>query len=143
GARHPAGGDPGGECRPRTRHRTFENAARPTRSNQRMNEIHGGGARSDALVLFGVTGDLAHKKIFPALYAMAKRGTLEVPVVGVASSDWTDAQLRKRAEEAIGAAGKVGDRAALRRVLSALRYVQGNYNDLSTFTKLKAALGSA
>jgi glucose-6-phosphate 1-dehydrogenase len=108
-----------------------------------MNEIHGGGARSDALVLFGVTGDLAHKKIFPALYAMAKRGTLDVPVVGVASSDWTDAQLRTRAEEAIGAAGKVDDRAALRRVLASLRYVQGNYNDLATFTKLKATLGSA
>ncbi|HSS28176.1 MAG TPA: glucose-6-phosphate dehydrogenase [Usitatibacter sp.] len=108
-----------------------------------MREIHGGGARSDALVVFGVTGDLAHKKILPALYAMAKRGALNVPVVGVASSDWTDAQLRKRAEEAIGQAGKIDDRKALRKVLSSLRYVQGNYNDLSTFTKLKEALGKA
>ena len=55
-----------------------------------------GAARSDALVLFGVTGDLAHKKIFPALYAMAKRGALDVPVVGVATSKWSLAQLRKR-----------------------------------------------
>ncbi|HXS51439.1 MAG TPA: glucose-6-phosphate dehydrogenase [Usitatibacter sp.] len=108
-----------------------------------MNETHGSKARSDALVLFGVTGDLARKKIFPALYAMAKRGTLDFPVVGVASSAWTIAQLHERAREAIGAAGKVDDRAALRRVLSALRYVQGNYNDLATFTKLKAALGKA
>ena len=108
-----------------------------------MNETHGSKARSDALVLFGVTGDLARKKIFPALYAMAKRGTLDFPVVGVASSAWTIAQLHERASEAIGAAGKVDDRAALRRVLSALRYVQGNYNDLATFTKLKAALGKA
>jgi len=108
-----------------------------------MREIHGGGARSDALVVFGVTGDLAHKKILPALYAMAKRGALNVPVVGVASSDWTDAQLRKRAEAAIGEAGKIDDRKALRKVLSSLRYVQGNYNDLSTFTKLKEALGKA
>jgi glucose-6-phosphate 1-dehydrogenase len=108
-----------------------------------MREIHGGGARSDALVVFGVTGDLAHKKILPALYAMAKRGALNVPVVGVASSDWTDARLRKRAEEAIREAGKIDDRKALRKVLSSLRYVQGNYNDLSTFTKLKEALGKA
>jgi len=99
--------------------------------------------RSDALVLFGVTGDLARKKIFPALYAMAKRGTLDVPVFGVASSELTDAALRKRAEESIGEAGPVDDRAALRKVLSALHYVQGNYNDASTFKKLKAALGSA
>ena len=108
-----------------------------------MNEIHGGGARSDALVLFGVTGDLAHKKIFPALYDMARRGALDVPVLGVASSDLTDAQIRKRAEESIGATGKVGDRVALKRVLSSLRYVQGNYNDAATFTKLKEALGKA
>jgi len=108
-----------------------------------MNEIHGGGARSDALVVFGVTGDLAHKKIFPALYAMAKRGTLDVPVVGVASSERTDADLREKAEQAIRAAVKVDDRGALRRVLASLHYVQGNYNDLATFTKLKAALGKA
>ena len=108
-----------------------------------MNENHRGKGRSDALVLFGVSGDLARKKILPALYAMAKRGTLGVPVFGVASSDWTDAQLRARAEEAIRAAGPVDDRAALQRVLAALRYVQGNYNDVATFTKLKAALGKA
>ena len=54
-----------------------------------MNKTRGGTARSDALVLFGVTGDLAHKMIFPALYAMVKRGTLNVPVVGVASSTWS------------------------------------------------------
>src|SRR5690348_18458894 len=108
-----------------------------------MNEIHGGGARSDALVIFGVTGDLAHKKIFPALYAMAKRGTLDVPVVGVASSERTDAELRERAEQAIRAAGEVDDREALGRALSSLHYVQGNFNDVTTFTKLTAAIGSA
>ena len=58
-------------------------------------------APSDALVLFGVSGDLAHKMIFPALYAMAKRGTLKVPVIGVASSTWTVTQLRKRATDSI------------------------------------------
>ena len=54
---------------------------------------------SDALVLFGVTGDLAHKMIFPALYAMAKRGTLKVPLIGVAAPDWSLARLRTRARQ--------------------------------------------
>ena len=65
-------------------------------------------SESDALVLFGVTGDLAHKMIFPALYAMAKRGTLKVPVIGVASPDWTLAQLHERVEDSIKRSG--GDR---------------------------------
>ncbi len=99
--------------------------------------------RSDALVIFGVTGDLARKKIFPALYAMAKRGTLTVPVVGVASSPWALPQLRKRAEEAILQAGRIDDRRALRDLLSRLRYVAGDYNDPLTFVTLKQALGDA
>ena len=99
--------------------------------------------RSDALLVFGVTGDLAHKKIFPALYAMAKRGTLDVPVYGVASSDLTDAQLRERAEKAIAEAGKIDDRKALEHVLASLHYVQGNYNDIETFRRIKSALGNA
>ena len=102
-----------------------------------------GAATSDALVLFGVTGDLAHKKIFPALYAMAKRGVLEVPVVGVASSKWSLAQLRQRATDSVKASGRIDDRPALRRLLSLLRYVDGNYNDPDTFRALKQALGAA
>jgi glucose-6-phosphate 1-dehydrogenase len=108
-----------------------------------MNTTRGGRARSDALVLFGVTGDLVHKKIFPALYAMAKRGVLDVPVIGVASSVWSLAQLRKRAEDGIRAAGRIDDRPALRHLLTLLRYVDGNYNDPGTFTALKRALGPA
>ena len=112
-----------------------------------MNKVHGrtegSRARSDALVLFGVTGDLAHKKIFPALYAMAKHGTLDVPVVGVASSKWTPAQLRKHAEDGIRESGRIDDRPALRRLLSALRYVGGDYKDPGTFKALKQALGAA
>jgi glucose-6-phosphate 1-dehydrogenase len=108
-----------------------------------MNKTHGGMARSDALVLFGVTGDLAHKKIFPALYAMAKRGVLDVPVVGVASSKLSIGQLRQRAEAAIRESGKIDDPAALRRVLSLLRYVAGDYNNPDTFVALKKALGKA
>src|SRR5450631_497761 len=108
-----------------------------------MNDTHLRRTRSDALVLFGVTGDLAHKKIFPALYAMAKKGTLDCPVLGVAHSNWTPAQLRERAEAGIRESCEIDDRAALRKVLSLLRYVQGDYNDPATFKSLKTALGSA
>jgi glucose-6-phosphate 1-dehydrogenase len=98
---------------------------------------------SDALVLFGVTGDLAHKMIFPALYGMARRGVLNVPVVGVASSQWSQAQLRARATDAIKSAGGIDDRRALRHLLSLLRYVSGDYNDPATFTTLKQTLERA
>ena len=100
-------------------------------------------ASSDALVLFGVTGDLAHKMIFPALYAMARRGVLDVPVIGVASSPWSQAQLRARATDAIRSAGRIDDRRALRHLLSLLRYVSGDYNDPATFTALKQTLEGA
>ncbi|MEO8717448.1 MAG: glucose-6-phosphate dehydrogenase, partial [Burkholderiales bacterium] len=85
----------------------------------------------------------AHKMIFPALYAMEKRGTLKVPVVGVASSKWRVAQLRKRATDGIRAAGRIDDRRALQRLLARLRYVQGDYNDPATFQALGKALGKA
>jgi glucose-6-phosphate 1-dehydrogenase len=100
-------------------------------------------APSDALVLFGVTGDLARKMIFPALYAMAKRGVLDVPVVGVASSQWSVKQLHERATDAIRQTGEIDDRRALRHLLSLLRYVSGDYNDPGTFTELKHTLGRA
>jgi glucose-6-phosphate 1-dehydrogenase len=100
-------------------------------------------ATSDALVLFGVSGDLAHKMIFPALYAMAKRGTLKVPVIGVASSIWTVTQLRKRVTASIRKFGGAVDRRALDHLLSLLRYVSGDYNDPATFHALKMVLGNA
>jgi glucose-6-phosphate 1-dehydrogenase len=108
-----------------------------------MGETRDGVTRSDALVIFGVTGDLAHKMIFPALYALTKHGTLDVPVIGVASSKWTLGQLRERATDSIEHAGGVDDRRALERLLSLLRYVQGDYNDPATFTAIKQALGPA
>ncbi|HWH03813.1 MAG TPA: glucose-6-phosphate dehydrogenase [Gemmatimonadales bacterium] len=98
---------------------------------------------SDALVLFGVTGDLAHKMIFPALYAMVKRDALTVPVVGVASSTWTIAELRKRATDSIRESGTKVEPDVLRRFLSLLQYVSGDYNDAQTFAALKTALGKA
>ena len=108
-----------------------------------MNKSNIGMARSDALVLFGVTGDLVHKKIFPALYAMAKRGTLNVPVVGVASSKWSVAQLRTRAKESIKQLGRIDDPVALGHLLSLLRYVSGDYSDPATFESLKNVLRGA
>ena len=98
---------------------------------------------ADALVVFGVTGDLCHKMIFPALYAMARRGVLKVPVVGIAAPQWSAAQLRKQAKDSITQAGRIDDRKALDHLLSLLRYVGGDYNDPATFRALKQALGDA
>jgi len=98
---------------------------------------------SDALVLFGVTGDLARKMVFPALYAMVERGVLTVPVVGVASTPWKLAQLRERATDSITESRATVKRSVLRRLLSLLRYVPGDYNDAKTFEALKGALGPA
>src|ERR1035437_4176956 len=100
-------------------------------------------SRSDALVLFGVTGDLAHKMIFPALYAMVKRGTLKVPVIGVALPKWSLAHLHKRVTESIERSGGVDNQPALRHLLSLLKYVSGDYDDPKTFTAIKSALGRA
>jgi glucose-6-phosphate 1-dehydrogenase len=108
-----------------------------------VSNTSGDAARSDALVLFGVTDDLAHKKIFPAHYAMAKRGALNVPVVGVATSKLSPAALRERVREAIKKSGGIDDRKAFDHLLSLLGYVSGNYNAPDTFTALKAAMGDA
>src|SRR5512141_2984155 len=99
--------------------------------------------RSDALVLFGVTGDLAHKMIFPALYAMAKRGALKVPVIGVAFPKWSLTRLRKRVTDSVKQSGGIDNQRALDHLLSLLRYVSGDYNDPGTFTALKQTLEGA
>ncbi len=104
---------------------------------------HTGTAHSDALVLFGVTGDLAYKKILPALYAMVRKGILTVPVIGVASSKWTVEQVHARVTDSLRQAGAVDDRDTLDRLLSLLRYVSGNYNDSATFSAIKSALAGA
>ncbi|MDR3632894.1 MAG: glucose-6-phosphate dehydrogenase [Isosphaeraceae bacterium] len=100
-------------------------------------------SHSDALVLFGATGDLAHKMIFPALYALAKREALKVPVIGVASPKWSLPQLHDRVEDSIKRSGAIDNEGALHHLLSLLSYVSGNYNDLSTFANIKEMLGSA
>ena len=99
---------------------------------------------ADALVVFGVTGDLANKMILPSLYTMVRRGSLNVPVVGVASTQWNVAQLRDHATKSIeNATGKIEDRAALERLLGLLGYVGGDYKDSGTFKALKQTLGGA
>src|ERR1017187_245641 len=98
-------------------------------------------SRSDALVLFGVTGDLAHKMIFPALYAMAKRGTLKIPVIGVAFPKWSLARLHKRVTDSIRRSGGIDNRRALQHLLSLFKYVSGDYKDPATFTAIKKELG--
>ncbi|MGC4028662.1 MAG: glucose-6-phosphate dehydrogenase [Steroidobacteraceae bacterium] len=96
--------------------------------------------RSDVVVLFGATGDLAYKKIFPALYTMVARGTLTVPVVGVALDDWDTGRLVTRARSGIeAAAGKV-DETVFAKLAGLLRYVSGDYREQQTFDRLKEAL---
>ena len=102
-----------------------------------MSETH-----SDALVFFGATGDLAYKKIFPSLQAMVKRGTLNVPVVGVAKAGWTLDQFRARAKDSLEKHGGM-DRTAFDKLIGLLRYVDGDYQDPGTFEAIRKALGSS
>ncbi len=98
--------------------------------------------QSDALVFFGATGDLAYKKIFPALQAMVKRGNLNVPVIGVAKAGWNLDQLKARAKDSVEKHGGL-DPAAFERLCGLLRYVDGDYNDTATFQALHRELGNA
>ncbi len=98
---------------------------------------------SDALVLFGVTGDLAHKMIFPALYAMAKRGVLTIPVIGVAFPNWSLEKLHARIKNSLQQSGGIDDPRALDKLLSLISYVSGDYNAPDTFTSIKKALANA
>jgi glucose-6-phosphate 1-dehydrogenase len=99
-------------------------------------------SKSDALVFFGATGDLAYKKIFPSLLAMVRRGTLDVPVVGVARAGWNLEQLRARARDSIEKHGAF-DEAAFTKLSALLRYVDGDYGDEATFAALRRELGAA
>src|SRR5882724_2851186 len=102
-----------------------------------MNATH-----SDALVFFGATGDLAYKKIFPALQAMSKRGHLDMPVIGVAKAGWNLDQLKARARDSVEKHGGL-DPAAFDKLSSLLRYVDGDYKDPATFQALRQQLGSS
>lgn len=98
--------------------------------------------KSDALVFFGATGDLAYKKIFPSLQAMLKRGNLSVPVIGVAKAGWTLDQLKARAKDSLEKHGGL-DPDAFAKLSGLLRYVDGDYNDPATFAALRKELDGA
>jgi glucose-6-phosphate 1-dehydrogenase len=102
-----------------------------------MSEPH-----SDALVFFGATGDLAYKKIFPALQGMVRRGHLSVPVIGVARAGWTRDQLKERARDSVEKHGGL-DPAAFAKLSTLLRYVDGDYQNPATFAALRKELGPA
>jgi glucose-6-phosphate 1-dehydrogenase len=98
--------------------------------------------KSDALVFFGATGDLAHKKIFPALQGLARHGHLDIPVIGVAKSGWTLDQLKARARDSVERYGGL-DPEAFARLVRSLRYIDGDYTDPETFKRLRQELGNA
>lgn len=100
------------------------------------------GKTADAFVFFGATGDLAYKKIFPALYRLSRAGRLDIPVVGVARGGWTLERLRNRARESVGARGE-GDAAALESFLRRIRYAGGDYADPATYASLRKELGES
>src|SRR5712692_6892305 len=109
----------------------------PPNEEEAMNVSH-----SDALVFFGATGDLAYKKIFPALQAMIERGHLNVPVIGVAKAGWNLDQLRARAHDSLEKHGGIHP-AAFEKLCGLLRHVAGDYKDPTTFQSLRQELGSA
>jgi glucose-6-phosphate 1-dehydrogenase len=106
-------------------------------------ETEAGPVAADAFVFFGATGDLAYKKIFPALQGMIRRGNLSVPVIGVAKSGWKIEQLRDRARSSLQEHGGGVDEKAFARLVSLLQYIDGDYADPATFQKLRKALGGA
>ena len=97
---------------------------------------------ADALVFFGATGDLAHKKIFPALQSLAKRGNLDIPVIGVAKAGWTRDQLESRAQDSVERYGGL-DPDAFSRLSRRMDYIDGDYAAAETFQELRRKLGNA
>src|SRR5947207_14938731 len=100
-----------------------------------------GVAQSDGLVLFGASGDLAHRMIFPALAALERRGRLNVPVIGVARTKWTIKQFRARVADSVGAHGSAADRKALPALLKRLRYVAGEYHKPANYAAIRRVRG--
>jgi glucose-6-phosphate 1-dehydrogenase len=102
-----------------------------------------GRPRSDALVMFGASGDLAKKKLFPAVYRLHRRGLLDIPIVGVALDDWTDQDMVNRAEESIRDEGEDWDDAAFAALAGHMRFVSGDYAEPQTFVAVKEAVQGA
>ncbi|MGH8927158.1 MAG: glucose-6-phosphate dehydrogenase [Acidimicrobiia bacterium] len=99
--------------------------------------------QADALLLFGISGDLARRKLFPALYDLAAKGRLELPIVGVASSDWTADDLRRRARESLEDAGKKIDEEVFEHLAGRMSYVSGKYQEAGLFDRVAATTGPA
>jgi len=99
-------------------------------------------AESDAFVFFGATGDLAYKKIFPALQALIQGGHLDMPIIGMARAGWTLDKLRDRARDSLEHNGGV-DADALVKLSARLKYVGGDYQDPATYERLRQALDGA
>src|SRR3954453_7641442 len=97
---------------------------------------------TDALVVFGITGDLARKMTLRSLYRLERRGLLDCPIVGVAAEDWTADRLREHARESIEGAGETIDEAVFSRFAGRLDYVGGDFADADTFARLRDALGN-
>jgi glucose-6-phosphate 1-dehydrogenase len=110
-----------------------------------MSEDQQGSRPADALVTFGISGDLARKMTFVSLYQLECRGLLDCPIIGVAAEDWTDEDLRRRAAESVTVAlgGAPVDEAALQRLRQRMSYVGGDFADPATFAKLARGLGGA
>jgi glucose-6-phosphate 1-dehydrogenase len=100
------------------------------------------GPRCDALVFFGASGDLAYKKIFPALQGLVRRGLLDMPVVGVAKAGWDLERLKARARDSLAEHGGL-DAAAFTKLRALLSYIDGDYRDPATFAQLRQVLGGA
>ena len=98
---------------------------------------------ADALVLFGATGDLCHRKIFPSLYQLVRRGRLTVPVIGVAKAGWTRVQLIERLRDSIAKGVPDADPAVVERLVALIGYVDGDYAALETFQQLRRVLDTA
>jgi glucose-6-phosphate 1-dehydrogenase len=105
-------------------------------------QMNTGESNSDALVFFGATGDLAYKQIFPALQALIKRGHLDQPIIGVAKSGWNLDQLRERARASLEHHGSI-EKTAWEKLSAQLRYVDGDYREISTYEQLRQQLGNA
>ena len=110
-------------------------------SRRRADEV--AGPESDAVVIFGITGDLAYRKIIPAIAGLVRRGRIDGPVLGVARSEWTLDQLQQRVRASIREHGDGLDEATVASLCGRLRYVMGDYREPATFRKLKDALGNA
>src|ERR1700748_3723906 len=98
---------------------------------------------SDAIVLFGATGDRCYRKIYPSLYELVKRGLLTVPVIGVARAGWKQEQLIEHVRKSMSEFVPKADEAVISRLVGLLKYVDGDYKERSTFDSLKKALGDA